>query len=582
VQTEIKTAPDRNLKVRDALDRAAARIGTRFQNRPLVEAAIHYSIGDAYGGLGETEKAEKHLREALQQQRQAPGDEHSTTFQTVSRLDMLYLDQHQYEKAEALWKGELERQQAVLGDENRVTLRSMDRLAVVYLNWGRYEKAESVSVKVLELCRKILDPGDPLRLDAVNDLANIYIANGQLPNAERLLLQSIESRGSASSDRPLYKLNAMENLARLYQRRYQYKDAESLVVEALKMKRQSFGELAPGTLSTLSYLGLLFNQDRQYAKAEPLLLQALEGQRNVVGGRNPATLVTLEGLAGLYFEQGQYLKAEPLYVEALNARPFREASEDFTRAITAKTETLTRRPSDAGLLVDRGLLYARLGRFHEAADDFTKAMDLAPEQMPYCHGGLPLLLQSGQISEYERRRSQVLKQFAGATRETAHTIAKDAFMAPIEGDELRVAAELAERALRDDPGEWAWQAKGLSEYRQGHFAAAIPWFIKSQTERESPMARDTRMAVGDFFIAMANHRLGEELKARDSLARGVEVVETRLPKAGQADLTASFFKDWILCDVSRRDAEDLIDGKPPTMRPGAATQASAQEPYNGR
>ena len=44
---------DPHLTVREALDRASARIGQRFQNQPLVEAAIRTAIGESYSSLSE-------------------------------------------------------------------------------------------------------------------------------------------------------------------------------------------------------------------------------------------------------------------------------------------------------------------------------------------------------------------------------------------------------------------------------------------------------------------------------------------------------------------------------------------------
>jgi hypothetical protein len=44
--------PDPDLKVRTALDRAAARIAGKFEAQPLVEASIRHTIAGAYADLG--------------------------------------------------------------------------------------------------------------------------------------------------------------------------------------------------------------------------------------------------------------------------------------------------------------------------------------------------------------------------------------------------------------------------------------------------------------------------------------------------------------------------------------------------
>lgn len=54
-------APDPELKVREALDRAAAKIGERLADRPIVEASVRETIGEAYFRLGLYPKALEHL-----------------------------------------------------------------------------------------------------------------------------------------------------------------------------------------------------------------------------------------------------------------------------------------------------------------------------------------------------------------------------------------------------------------------------------------------------------------------------------------------------------------------------------------
>ena len=50
-QSRPSTKPDPDLKVRTALDRAAAQIAGRFDRQPEVEAAIRHTIGQTYMDL---------------------------------------------------------------------------------------------------------------------------------------------------------------------------------------------------------------------------------------------------------------------------------------------------------------------------------------------------------------------------------------------------------------------------------------------------------------------------------------------------------------------------------------------------
>jgi serine/threonine protein kinase len=65
-QASPSTKPDPDLKVRTALDRAAARIGGKFRVQTEVEAAIRDTIGQAYSDLGLYPQAQAQWERALE------------------------------------------------------------------------------------------------------------------------------------------------------------------------------------------------------------------------------------------------------------------------------------------------------------------------------------------------------------------------------------------------------------------------------------------------------------------------------------------------------------------------------------
>src|SRR5215469_2024962 len=112
------TKPDADLKVRTALDRAAARITGRFDRQPELEAAIRYTIADTYFGLGLYEDARTHFERALELRRRVLGAQNPGTLNTVSRLGEAALLQGKYSEAEALFRQSLAGQRRVLGPEH--------------------------------------------------------------------------------------------------------------------------------------------------------------------------------------------------------------------------------------------------------------------------------------------------------------------------------------------------------------------------------------------------------------------------------------------------------------------------------
>ena len=64
-QSRPDVKPDRDLKVRTVLDRAAAHVADKFKAQPLLEASIRETIGDTHRRLGLYLKAERQLKIAL-------------------------------------------------------------------------------------------------------------------------------------------------------------------------------------------------------------------------------------------------------------------------------------------------------------------------------------------------------------------------------------------------------------------------------------------------------------------------------------------------------------------------------------
>jgi tetratricopeptide (TPR) repeat protein len=141
--------PDPDLKVRTALDRAAARIGGKFVGQPEVEAAIRDTMGQTYIDLGLYPEARKQLERALELRRRVLGVENPETLKTMSRLGRTAEVQGKYPEAEALLSQALTIQRRVVGPGHTDTLYSMNHLARVYHWEGKNAQAETLASQVL-------------------------------------------------------------------------------------------------------------------------------------------------------------------------------------------------------------------------------------------------------------------------------------------------------------------------------------------------------------------------------------------------------------------------------------------------
>src|SRR5258708_20607174 len=89
----------------------------------------------------------------------------------------------------------------------------------------------------------------------------------------------------------------------------------------------------------------------------------------------------------------------------------------------------------------------------------------------------------GQLEAYRELCRRSVPRVGNTTQpNVADRIAKDLLMLPCSGPDLATAAQMAEVAVNaptDHPDmTWFRFAKGLAEYRQGHFSSAVEWMQK--------------------------------------------------------------------------------------------------------
>jgi serine/threonine protein kinase len=357
--------PDRNVTVREILDRAAAAIGDRFEQQPLVEAAVRATLGDAYHALGEDQLAEAHAARALALRKQALGDEDTLTLGSMYRLATIYSSLARYDEAEQLLVQALALGRGRLGDDNPATLATMNNLGLLYGRQGRDAEEEALLLETLGIARRSIGPNTSAAVVAMGNLADLYARHKRFGEAEPLYLEALDiCRGEWGEEFPA-TLAQMSNLSNMYARQGRFAEAEPLCVKTLAIRRRVLGQDHPRTLASLNSLAVLYKRQGRYAEAEPLLLQALEAKRRELGDEHPNTLVSLNNLGGLYVAQGRYAEAEEVVVKLLETR----------RRVLGEQH-----PQTLSTIRNLAEIYDALGRTEEAAQ--LRATLQAPGDQP--------------------------------------------------------------------------------------------------------------------------------------------------------------------------------------------------------
>lgn len=354
------TKPDPDLKVRTALDRAAAKIGNRFANQPLVEASIRETIGLTYRDLGVYQESQKQLERAVELRRGFSGEENSDTLLAMRALSDAYLAQAKFSDAEKLLRAVLPVRSRVSGDESPLTAEVMRNLAAAYAGQGKYPEAEPLYMKAVEIDRRALGEDNPATFNGMNDLGILYRKEGK------------------------------------------YQKAEETYRRVLEIKRRVLGEDHPDTLLTMNTLGLNYSYEGRYGQAEDMLKKALDGRRRVLGPNHPSTLLTMNNLGLVYDNEGKFAEAEDLLRQTLGAREQVSGPEnpdtilaainlgdvlqnekrlDEANALVSKFLEVSRRVSGADhpqtlyLMVALARVRERQGDYVEAETLLTKALE---------------------------------------------------------------------------------------------------------------------------------------------------------------------------------------------------------------
>jgi tetratricopeptide (TPR) repeat protein len=360
-QARPDTRPDPDLKVRTALDRAAARITGRFDRQPLVEASIRQTVGNTYAELGLYAEAQRQMERALQLRRRLLGEKHRETQDTMNSLAWLYREQGRYAQAEPIFAKVLELRRRQRGKEHPDTLTTLADVAVLNLDQGKYAQAEPLLTTVLRARLRVLGEEHADTLATMHNLASLYRDQGKYAQAELLFARVLELRRRVLGEEHPETLISMNTLARVYRFEGKYAQAEPLYTRALELQRRVLGPEHPDTLVTMNNLAVLYRERGTYAQAEPLFTKILEVRRRVSGPEHPETLISMNNLAWLYQGQGKYQLAEPLYTNVVDLQR-RLLGEEHPATLTM-TNNLAR-------------LYHDEGKYARAENLYTKVLEI--------------------------------------------------------------------------------------------------------------------------------------------------------------------------------------------------------------
>jgi tetratricopeptide (TPR) repeat protein len=237
----------------------------------------------------------------------------------------------------------------------------------------------------------------------------------------------------------------------------------------------------------------------------------------------------------------------------------KELLEEFNQRIAAE-------PRRAALYFARAGLHARQSHWQEAAEDLSKASELSPSDPVTLRALGLVLLETGEVARYEHLRTDALPRLA---KGVAPSPSQVLFLlaSPASGNELETAATVADLLAGTHPEAtlgWRQFAKGLAEFRLGHWSKSIDWTgqARSSAARESlPLwnhERESTLTAASWAVeAMAKWRSGQPIPARVALDKAAQIVEQQLPAPDYGDLGRDW-PAWLTARLFLKEAQTMI------------------------
>ena len=392
-----ETSPDPEMKVRTLLDRASDRIAGRLSDKPLVEASIRMSIGNAYSGLHLDPKAQEHYERALALRQRTLGTEHPETLEAMHFLGTAHSSQGRLEQAEALLDNAVKGLSRALGENHLSTLYAMNDLARVFRDQGKLERAEELFVKILEGEGRVSGENDVDTLSALKNLAAVFQKQGKPEKAEAILVKVVERSPRVLGEDHPEALFYKEDLAQLYQSQGRRSEAEPLLIAVLEARCRTLGDDNRDTLRSIDHLTrTLLSESRGSSTAGPAGWKVLANVYATAVRRNPngpvlrqklglalllagdregyrrASAATRERFAGsaVVFGRGAVVRTWLLAPDS---------SDDLSRPLKLAEAAVAANPKSPPLLYTLGLTHYRCGHDAEAIRVLRRSIDEHPQ-----------------------------------------------------------------------------------------------------------------------------------------------------------------------------------------------------------
>jgi serine/threonine protein kinase len=319
-QTDSDYPPNPDLKLKEALDRAAAKVGDRFVGQPLTEAAVRSVMGDAYTNLGDFAEAKTQLEASLRLRSQQLGPEHPDTLASMHALLGMLHNLGRFAEMVPLAKRTIELRAKILGQEHPDTLRSMHWLVTAYFDLGQFAEMETLAARTLGLQKRVLGLEHRDTLATMGKIAEGLSKRDLATQALALRSEIFEIQKRLHGEEDLRTAGAMHSLAIAQLEAGHAAESAALHTRTIELQRRLLGAEHPNTVTSMARLAVSLRVLKRYREAEAVAAETLTIRTKIYGREHPRTLQSMVILASALRASGQMEKFEQLAIETLEIK----------------------------------------------------------------------------------------------------------------------------------------------------------------------------------------------------------------------------------------------------------------------
>jgi len=370
---------DREITMREVLDKASATVGDRFADQPQVEAALRATLALTYERIGYPKEAEPHRRRELEIYTQIASEDDKRAVTARTSLAANLMVQSRFDDAVGLLTRNIE----LVGgrpEYEQDMLTVLNNLSAAYLELGRFADAAPILAQTLEAKRRELGDRDPSTLTSIFNLAGLYYSLADVQQAERLYRESYEGRAEVLGDADPKTISSVMMLGRALFELKRYDESDEVLNRALGVVEERLDPGHPMRLSLMEAIAESALRRGDAERAEPLYAQVVDLRTRHQGPDHALTIHAMGQLAITRFELGRFEDALSLVEEASErqARVLPEGhwSRAMKTVLAGRCHAALGHPEQAEPLLVEGLcaVIAALGPDHQRALVATDAL----------------------------------------------------------------------------------------------------------------------------------------------------------------------------------------------------------------